>query len=634
MPQSQFFYRGVKSGTGTVSLLCWSAVLRILGHILRGLQSTFLVSSLIFSSIGQEVSSLDGELSASSFKTHTPRTLVYIPCIVPHSFSQNSYSEDFSLHSWNCPSLVVLKYSSRNELGGGRTKVQPAKIEKMVNALSMSGERSSVESTSENSSVLFVKKKDAKRAALFSKIDLRSGYHQLKVRESNIPKTASERDQFVILFIDDILVLQTLRDKQLYAKFRKWKDYMIYCDTSRQGLGCVFMQDGNVIAYASRQLKTHECNYPTHDLELATVVLALKIWRHYLSGEKCHIFTDHKRYHPGKANLVADALSRKSRLPKSALCGIRVALLSELKGSKAVVIAEDSRSLLAQFQVQSSLVAKIVRRQEDYVFRMSVSLRMLFYKKLTFQLTLFIQKAMGTGLKFSTSFHPQTDGQPERTIQILEDMLRACILQFKGNWDTHLPLMEFAYNNSYQSSIGMAPYEALYSRPCRTPVCWNEMGERQLVDHSFDFPTLVDPSPTSLPSNVAADSLHFSLNYFLLSELVVGSVLIPNLGSQELTLSYLCEKDKGYKGKGNQSKRELEDKIERDNRRKKPKLETLNLSLALPEVSLSFTASNALQNEDPPHVRSKLCMSHQSLAPSMYNNQTTCSNDFIAASFS
>ncbi|KAL0559142.1 hypothetical protein IC582_003732 [Cucumis melo] len=92
-----------------------------------------------------------------------------------------------------------------------------------------------------------------------------------------------------------------------------------------------------------------------------------------------------------------------------------------------------------------------------------------------------LQKAMGTGLKFSTSFHPQTDGQSERTVQTLEDMLRACVLQLKGSWDTHLPLMEFVYNNNYQSSIGMAPYEALYGRPCRTPVCWNEVGERKLV---------------------------------------------------------------------------------------------------------------------------------------------------------
>ncbi|KAL0540162.1 hypothetical protein IC582_024392 [Cucumis melo] len=610
-------------------------------------------------------------------------------------------------------------------------------------------------------------------AGLFSKIDLRSGYHQLKVRESDIAKTAFRTryghykfrvmpfgltnapavfmdlmnrifhrylDQFVIVFIDDILVysvdresheehlrivLQTLREKQLYAKFSKcefwlkqvvflghvvsakgvsvdpqkveaivnwerpinatevrsflglagyyrcfiedfsrlalpltaltrknvkfeWsdkceqsfqklkkrlvtapilvlpvtgKDYVIYCDASRLGLGCVLMQDGYVIAYASRQLKEHECNYPTHDLELAAVVLALKIWRHYLFGEKCHIFTDHKslkyifdqkelnlrqrqwlelikdydctiEYHPGKANVVADALSRKSRLPKSALCGIRVALLNELRGSKAVVTTEDSGSLLAQFQVRSSLVTEIVRRQSedsnlqkkfekskkglevefelrtdgaivkqgrlcvkpvrqrpggflnplpvpewkwehitmDFLFglprtssghdgiwvivdRLTKTTRFIPIKmtstldqlarlyvdkivsqygvpvsivsdsdpRFTSKFWPSLQKAMGTGLKFSTSFHPQIDGQSERTIQTLEDMLRACVLQLKGSWDTHLPLMEFAYNNNYQSSIGMAPHEALYGRPCRTPVCWNEVGERKLV---------------------------------------------------------------------------------------------------------------------------------------------------------
>ncbi|KAI3790904.1 hypothetical protein L2E82_04323 [Cichorium intybus] len=118
------------------------------------------------------------------------------------------------------------------------------------------------------------------------------------------------------------------------------EDMMVYCDASISGLGAVLMQRGRVIAYASRQLKPHEANYPTHDLELGAVVFALKIWRHYLYGVKCTIYTDHKslkylmdqanlnmrhriwldvlkdydcdiHYHPGKANVVADALSRK-----------------------------------------------------------------------------------------------------------------------------------------------------------------------------------------------------------------------------------------------------------------------------------------------------------------------------------
>jgi ribonuclease HI len=119
------------------------------------------------------------------------------------------------------------------------------------------------------------------------------------------------------------------------------KNFSIYCDTSHQGLGCVLMQEGRVVAYASQQLRKHELNYPTHDLELAAVVHALKIWRHYLIGQKSDIYTDHKslKYiftqsdlnlrqrrwlelikdydlevhcHPRKANVVADALSRKS----------------------------------------------------------------------------------------------------------------------------------------------------------------------------------------------------------------------------------------------------------------------------------------------------------------------------------
>jgi hypothetical protein len=134
------------------------------------------------------------------------------------------------------------------------------------------------------------------------------------------------------------------------------KPFHVYCDPSGSGLGCVLMQEGRVIAYASRQLCRHEEHYPTHDLELATVVHALKIWRHYLLGNTCHLYTDHKslkyiftqselnmrqqrwlelikdydleiHYHPGKANVVADALSHKAschclivRTPDTTLC--------------------------------------------------------------------------------------------------------------------------------------------------------------------------------------------------------------------------------------------------------------------------------------------------------------------------
>ncbi|GJS05472.1 putative reverse transcriptase domain-containing protein [Tanacetum coccineum] len=81
----------------------------------------------------------------------------------------------------------------------------------------------------------------------------------------------------------------------------------------------------------------------------------------------------------------------------------------------------------------------------------------------------------------STAYHPETDGQSERTIQTLEDMLRACVIDFGSGWDKHLPLAEFSYNNSYHVSIKSAPFEALYGRKCRSPVCWSEVGDAQLT---------------------------------------------------------------------------------------------------------------------------------------------------------
>nr|GEV76700.1 retrotransposon protein, putative, Ty3-gypsy subclass [Tanacetum cinerariifolium] len=267
-------------------------------------------------------------------------------------------------------------------------------------------------------------------SSVYLKIDLRSGYHQLRVREEDIPKTAFRTryghyefqvmpfgltnapavfmdlmnrvckpylDKFVIVFIDDIviysknkneheehltLILELLKKEELYAKFSKCEFWIpkvqflghvidskgIHVDpakiesikdwaspktsteiwqflglaASHKGLGAVLMQNEKVIAYASQQLKIHEKNYTTHDLELGVVVFALKMWRHYLYGTRCTVFTYHKslqhildqkelnmrqrrwlellsdydcdiRYHPGKANIVADVLRRKEQ---------------------------------------------------------------------------------------------------------------------------------------------------------------------------------------------------------------------------------------------------------------------------------------------------------------------------------
>jgi hypothetical protein len=227
------------------------------------------------------------------------------------------------------------------------------------------------------------------------------------------------------------------------------------------------MQEGHVIAYTSRQLRKHELNYPTHDLELAAVVHALKIWRHYIKGTKCQVYTDHKslkyiftqkdlnlrqrrwlelikdydlefHYHPGKANLVADALSRKEHV-------------------HSAVVAQLPDEIIEDF---SRLSLGIVAHTEG--------------------VTIDEEPTLDTRLNFSSAYHPQTEGQTERTNQVLEDMLRACALKHGGSWDKSLSYAEFSYNNSYQASLKMSPFEALYGRKCRTPLYWDQTGERQL----------------------------------------------------------------------------------------------------------------------------------------------------------
>ncbi|KAG8493251.1 hypothetical protein CXB51_010731 [Gossypium anomalum] len=525
-----------------------------------------------------------------------------------------------------------------------------------------------------------------KGATVFSKIDLRSGYYQLRVKESDVPKTAFRTSihgsvlQILVYSRDEEehaehlrTVLQILLEKQLYAKFSKcefwlrevgflghivsaegirvdpskisaivnWtppknvsevrsflglagyyrrfvqgffmiaspmtrllqkdpepgKEFVIYSDASLNGLGCVLMQEGKVIAYASRQLKPHERNYPVHDPELAAIVFALKIWRHYLYGEKCHIYTDHKSlkylmtqkdlnlrqrrwlelikdydliidYYPGKANVVANALSRKSLFALRAMntwlsLTDDDSILAELRAKPTFLqqICEaqknDEKLQVKRAQYESELIQKILREAHsgtmsvhprsnkmyndlkkmywwsgmkrdifefvsrclicqqvkaehqsahfipvrmDYsldklaelyiseIFRLhGVPVSIISDKDPRFTSRFWdkLQEALGTQLYFSTAFHPQTDGQSECVIQVLEDMLRCCILEFEGNWERYLPLIEFADNNSYQSSIKMAPYEALYGRKCRTPLYWTELSERKI--HGIDL---------------------------------------------------------------------------------------------------------------------------------------------------
>ena len=167
--------------------------------------------------------------------------------------------------------------------------------------------------------------------------------------------------------------------------------FIIYSDASRKGLGCVLMQRGKVIAYASRQLKPNEVNYPTHDLELATVVFALKTWRRFLYGAKCEVYTDHKSlnyiftqkelnmvqrrwlellkdydldilYHPGKANVVADALSRNISLVH--LITRQEGLLQEMRRLELIVSSPGLSIRLSQLRIQLTLFEQIMEAQQ------------------------------------------------------------------------------------------------------------------------------------------------------------------------------------------------------------------------------------------------------------------------------
>ena len=156
------------------------------------------------------------------------------------------------------------------------------------------------------------------------------------------------------------------------------------------------------------------------------------------------------------------------------------------KGNDAIWVIIDRLTKFALFLPMKMIdsIDKLARLHiNEVVWLHGVPMSIISYwdPRFTSQLWPSIQRVFGTSLNISTTFHPQTDEQTERTIQILEDLLRVCVLEFGGNWEDHLPLMEFTYNNSYQVTIGMTPYEALYGKRCRTTVCWEEAGGRSLI---------------------------------------------------------------------------------------------------------------------------------------------------------
>ncbi|GJY69391.1 hypothetical protein Tco_0472373 [Tanacetum coccineum] len=522
-------------------------------------------------------------------------------------------------------------------------------------------------------------------SSVYSKIDLRSGYHQLRVRDEDILMNAFRTryehyefqvmpfgityapamfmdlmnrvckpylDKFVIVFIDDILIyscnkeehanhlriiLELLQKEKLYAKFSKcdfwirivqflghlidsqglhvdpakieavknWTspttpteknknyiwgeeqestfqllkqklyeapilalpegndDFVVYCDASLQGLGAVLMQREKVIAYASRQLKPHEENYTTHDLELGAVVFALKIWRHYLYGTKCTVFTDHKSlqhillqkelnmrqrrrlellanydceifYQPGKANVVVAALSRKKQIKplrvRALILTVHLKLPSQILEAQNEALKEENvknenlRGMDKSFEIRPDGTRCIKNRSwlplfgglRDLIMHESHKLKYSIYpgfdkmyhdlKKLYWwpNMKAIIVEYVGKCLTCSRvkAECQKPSGllvQPEiPTLYIKEIVSRHGVpISIISDRDSHFTSrfwqslqnalgtqldMSTSYHPETDGQIIMpVPFEALYERKCRSPVCWAEVGDVQLT---------------------------------------------------------------------------------------------------------------------------------------------------------
>ncbi|GJU27919.1 putative reverse transcriptase domain-containing protein [Tanacetum coccineum] len=412
---------------------------------------------------------------------------------------------------------------------------------------------------------------------VYSKIDLRSGYHQLQVREEDISKTAFRTryghyefqvmpfgltnapaifmdlmnrvcqpylDRFLINFLDDILIysknkeeheehlrliLELLKKEELFiegfSKIAKSKtkltqkgvkfnwgekeeaafqlikqklcsapilallegseDFVVYCDASYKGLSAVLMQRKDI---PKEKLEPRvdgtlclngKSWFPWYG-DLRTVIMH----KSHKSKYSIHSGSD-KMYQDMKKlywwpNMKADIAT----YVRKCLTCARVKAEHQRPPDLLVIVDRLTKSSIVLLMKENDPMEKLARMYlKEVVKRHGIPVSIICDRDGRFASNFWrsLQKALGTSLDMSTTYHPETDRQSERTIQTLEDILRAYVIDFGNSWVKHLPLVEFSYNNSYHASIKAAPFEALYGRKCRSPVYWAEVGEVQLT---------------------------------------------------------------------------------------------------------------------------------------------------------
>nr|GEU75719.1 reverse transcriptase domain-containing protein [Tanacetum cinerariifolium] len=355
---------------------------------------------------------------------------------------------------------------------------------------------------------------------VYFKINLRSGYHQLRVREEDIPKTAFRThyghyefqlipfrltnaptvfmdlmnrvckpylDKFLIVLIDDILIysknkkeheghLNLILSAPILALPEGSEKFVAYCDASHKGLGAILMQMEKVIAYASPQIKVHEKNYTIYKLEIRLMAFALKMWRHYLYGTKCVVFTNHKslqhildqkelnmrqcrwlellsdydyeiRNHPGKANVVSDALSQNERIKP---LRVRALVMTIGLNLPKQTLNDQAKGRKKENYITQDLHDKMYQDLKKLYWWSNMKAKIVTYWKWEIITMDFVSKLPKTAIDQDTIW---TDGQSKRTIQTLEDMLHACVLDFGKGWDRRLPHLSTGLKLEIVSSL-------------------------------------------------------------------------------------------------------------------------------------------------------------------------------------